>query len=369
MIKKILFIQPHYFVGGHYFQSFNNLIKNLQSYKYYSFLVSLGSEVVFKKDFNKLNKNKKILTFQSTKNSMSFINTLKGFIKTIKLRRQYDIFFYHDVDPFRIAILYLLFGLILNKKKIIIYYAFNPKNYKKNLFTYVKLIIINFFFLCKNNFLFLRTTECRSHWIKLLNISKKKIILLKPIDYHPPLFPAHSNLKKGPLKFGVVGQIRYGKSLDLLNNFFKSNKKYKFYIIGGYANVKEKKKFNFIESKFISKKNFLSYAELIKKSKRLDYLVLLYDENIQEISTLYLAARLKIPIIFYEQSDWLRKLHLSYKFGLMIKSFNQFGTFYSRNNPNYLRFIKELYKYEKDNLNIIKNEQLFRNKIFKTLNY
>jgi hypothetical protein len=368
MIKKILFIQTHYFVGGHYFQSFNNLIKNLQSFEYYNFLVSLGSQVIFKNDFNKLNKEKKILTFSSVKNPMSFINDILGFIKTLKLRHQYDVFFYYDVDPFRIAILNLFFGLIYNQKKTVIYYAFNPMNYDKNIFTYIKLIIIKNFFLKKNNFLFLRTLECRNKWRQLLNIKKKKVNFLKPIDYHPTV-PTYSNFKSGPLKFGVVGQIRYGKSLDLLNKFFKNNTEYKFNIIGGYANKNEKKKFDFIDRKFISKKNFLSYKDLISKGRKLDYLILLYDKNIQEVSSFYLAARLKIPVIFYKKSNWLRNIYLSYKFGLMIKSFDEFGDFYSRKDPIYLRFIKELYKYEKDNLDTMKNEKLFRIKIYKILNY
>ena len=42
MNKNILFIQPYYFIGGHPFQSFNNLILNLYNIRNYDFLVSIN---------------------------------------------------------------------------------------------------------------------------------------------------------------------------------------------------------------------------------------------------------------------------------------------------------------------------------------
>ena len=64
MKKKILFIQPYYFSGGHPFQSFNNLILNLLKYDKYDFLVSINNHIKeknFIKDFNIINKKKKFL--------------------------------------------------------------------------------------------------------------------------------------------------------------------------------------------------------------------------------------------------------------------------------------------------------------------
>ncbi len=64
MKKKILFIQPYYFSGGHPFQSFNNLILNLLKYNNYDFLVSINKflkEKNFINDFNIINKKKKFL--------------------------------------------------------------------------------------------------------------------------------------------------------------------------------------------------------------------------------------------------------------------------------------------------------------------
>ena len=82
-----------------------------------------------------------------------------------------------------------------------------------------------------------------------------------------------------------------------------------------------------------------------------------------------MAARLKIPIIFYEKHTWLKRVYSQYKCGLMIKSFDEFNNFYSRKNSNYLRFIKELCRYEKDNLNTINNVKLFQKKLYQTVNY
>ena len=61
-MKKILFIQPYYFYGGHYYECFNHLIKKLYKFDYYDFLVSTNKynkelEIVKKlndKKFNEL---------------------------------------------------------------------------------------------------------------------------------------------------------------------------------------------------------------------------------------------------------------------------------------------------------------------------
>ena len=119
MKKKFLFIQPFYFYGGHFFQSFNNLIKNLSNFKNYEFLVSINNNLndkVFKKDFNEIKKKNKIYTYNSSLKTDSKINVIKAFFKALSLRKKFDVIFFYDVHIFLLSYLYFIFKLFLKKK-------------------------------------------------------------------------------------------------------------------------------------------------------------------------------------------------------------------------------------------------------------
>ena len=98
-MKKVLFIQPYYFNGGHYYELFNNLIKKLYKLDYYDFLVSINNfNQELNKDFEKIKKIKKIKTFNSSRNVTSIYNIVKSFFKILFLRKKYSVFFYYDGD-------------------------------------------------------------------------------------------------------------------------------------------------------------------------------------------------------------------------------------------------------------------------------
>ncbi len=88
----------------------------------------------------------------------------------------------------------------------------------------------------------------------------------------------------------------------------------------------------------------------------------MYDDYIDintEVSSFFLAARLKTPIICFPTNNWLRKVFLKYKPGLMIKSLKEFSNFPLRNSTKYKRYLNALKKFEKDFLNTSRNEKNF----------
>ena len=153
-----------------------------------------------------------------------------------------------------------------------------------------------------------------------------------------------------------------------MNDYFLKNKKYDFLILGGYADKTAEKNLGFINSKFIEKKKFLEFDYIIKKSSKLDYLVLLYDDYLDintEVSSFFLAVRLRTPIICFPTNNWLRKVFSKYKSGIMIKSLNEFKNFPSRNSKIYKKYIGSLKRYERDFFDTKKNEKNFYNLISK----
>lgn len=360
MNKKFLFIQPFYFYGGHFFQSFNNLIGNLKKYKNFDFLVSINKSLnsnTFKKDFDQLNKKKKIITFKSAKKSDSRINVVKAFFKVLLIKKDYDVIFFYDVHVFLLSYLYLIFSFLLKKKLIVVYLFYGPEILKKSMF---KSFFFKQFINNKNVRLFLRTKELTRAWQKQLINNKCKINYLKSLDY--PNIKSRLKNKTGQLKFGSVGQIRQGKSLSFLNNYFKKNKKFKFYVIGGYANDSARKYFEFLNKSFTEKKIFLSFNYLVKKVEKLDYIVLLYDKMFDkrnEVSTLFLAARMGVPVICFKQNDWLFKKVKKYKCGMAIESLDNFKNFPLRNSKKYKSYVLGLDKFENENFNNENNVKHF----------
>ena len=95
----------------------------------------------------------------------------------------------------------------------------------------------------------------------------------------------------------------------------------------------------------------------------MDYIICLYEDKYpdldSELTTFFLAAKLKIPIIFFKKHTWLRRIHKKYKFGPMISSLKSFSNFPKRNSKKYGFFIKEFEKFSNENLDTIKNERIF----------
>jgi len=364
--KKILLIQPFYFYTGHYFQATNNLIKNLKLFKNYEFLVSINKNIKnksFHKDFLKLKKIKKIHTFNSFSKSDSRLNIISSIFKLISLRNKFDVFHYLDSNIIILSYFNYLFKFFLKKNKINLFIFYGPEVLNKSK---IKLFFFKSFLKNNNVNIYLRTKNLEAAWKKYLPQSKKKIKTVKSLDF--PTFKAFKKNKKKKISFGIVGQIRDGKSIYLLNDYFKKNTEYKFNIIGGFANDKVKSKFNYLDKSFIKSKNFLTFENILKESNKLDYIILLYDHLFDhriDISTLYLAVRLRTPVICFKKRGWLYQRVKEYNCGFTIKNFSEFKNFPKKNTYKYLSYIKGLKKFEKDNFNIILNEKNFYKSITK----
>ena len=367
-MKKILFIQPYYFYGGHYYECFNHLIKKLYKFDYYDFLVSTNKyNKKLEIDFENIKKIKEIKTFNSSKNGVSVINIIKSFFKILYLKKKYSVFFYYDGDVTIFSIFYFFFYYFLKDNKIIFYSAYDGSTLKKIKLKKIKFLFLCFFLNTGNNQIFLRTTVHRDNWRKIFPKCKNNINVIKSIDY--PEITATKITKSKKLTFGVVGQIRFGKSLEFLNEFFNKNTQYDFKIIGSFASKKSKKNFEFINKKYlVGQTDFLPFNDMITETRKLDYILLLYDEYINldnEVSIFYIAAKLRIPIIFLKKQNFLSNIFHKYKCGIMLDNLNEFMEFPTVDSDMYKNFQKNLIKFDEENLNTKENEKYFYNTIIK----
>ena len=367
-MKKVLFIQPYYFNGGHYYELFNNLIKKLYKLDYYDFLVSVNNfNQELNKDFEKIKKIKKIKTFNSSRNATSIYNIVKSFFKILFMRKKYSVFFYYDGDVTIFSVFYFFFYFFLKDKKIIFYSAFDGSILKKIKFKKIKFSFVNFFLNSGRNQIVLRTNGHRDTWRKFFPKYENKINVIKTLDY--PEITSTNKINKEKLNFGVVGQIRFGKSLEFLNDFFNKNTQYDFKIIGSFANKESKKNFEFINNKYLmDQTNFLPFNDMINEARKLDYILLLYDEYVNldsEVTIFYIASKLRIPIIFSKKQNFLRNIFKKYKCGIMIDNLKEFLNFPTSETKEYKTFQKYLIKFDNENLSTSENEKNFYNTLIK----
>ena len=259
------------------------------------------------------------------------------------------------------------FYYFLKDNKIIFYSAYDGSTLKKIKLKKIKFLFLCFFLNTGNNQIFLRTTVHRDNWRKIFPKCKNNINVIKSIDY--PEITATKITKSKKLTFGVVGQIRFGKSLEFLNEFFNKNTQYDFKIIGSFASKKSKKNFEFINKKYlVGQTDFLPFNDMITETRKLDYILLLYDEYINldnEVSIFYIAAKLRIPIIFLKKQNFLSNIFHKYKCGIMLDNLNEFMEFPTVDSDMYKNFQKNLIKFDEENLNTKENEKYFYNAIIK----
>ena len=66
----------------------------------------------------------------------------------------------------------------------------------------------------------------------------------------------------------------------------------------------------------------------------------------QEVSTLFLAARLRSPVICFNKKGWLLEQVKKYNCGIILKSINDFKKLPKRNSQKYKSLIKGLKKFD-----------------------
>jgi hypothetical protein len=108
----------------------------------------------------------------------------------------------------------------------------------------------------------------------------------------------------GHLRFGVIGQIRPGKSLEWLVPLFTANPELGTLRVAGTFSIPEHRgRLAVLDGYSNFDDRFLTEAEMLAAASEQDYLVALYDnwDSRMEVATVYLAARVGRPVIVYSE--------------------------------------------------------------------
>ena len=319
-MPKILIVQPWFSAVGHPAQSLINTAKTIGARSDIAYMIS-GSKRsdVFTDIKEELQKIGNVIDFSVRTDSLRE-GTLKALV-SIRNVLSTDFFIdrilFLDANLILLAILWPFFYQKRIKCLSVIYLA-GPERVARNYF--IKALITQFI-QRKEVFLFLRTEELTADWQKTFPKSTIKCLpsLEMPTDC---ISHTNSQLNSKFIKFGIIGQVRVGKSIEWLVPLFQQNPTIgKLTIAGAFANSAQCEVLTMLHNFEGFQDKFLTEEELLRSAASQDYLLMLYDnwDSRMESAIMFVAARVNRPVIVYDKG-WAGRMVRTYGNGILVSS-------------------------------------------------
>lgn len=306
---KLLIIQPWFCAIGHPAQSLVNMASAIGRDERVEYLVSsTGDSGIFVDSMEQLKAWGKVETF-IVESPTGELNTTKALWALLRMRlkgHKYQRIFFFDGSLLMLALLWPLFSLLLPVKRISLLYLQGPEVFNQCSWR-TKLMIKRFLMRRDVNF-YLRTEELAKAWTNAYKGIEKNIRIstLPSLEIPDGSIRQHVLPQTDQVRFGVIGQIRPGKSLDWLVPVFQ---KYpvigKLTVAGDFFNQASHAQLSFLDTFEGFVNCFMSEDEMLERASMQDYLLMLYDgswDKRMESAILYLAARVNRPVIVYGDS-------------------------------------------------------------------
>ena len=313
----LLIVQPWFSAVGHPAQSLINTAKTVGARSGIAYLISVisNSDLVetAKEELQQLGE---VVEYPVKTDSVRE-GTVKALlsIKTLLVTDfSIDRIFFLDAH---LVLLAALWPFCYQKriKRLSVIYLMGPERVAR--YKIVK-VLIEKFLKRKEVSLFLRTEELAIDWKRVFPQSSIKCLpsLEIPID---DVLPISSRFSHEIIQFGILGQIRTGKSIEWLVPVFKNNPSLgKLIIAGTFNNPAQRQALAVLEGFEGFQDKFLTEKELLSRAIEQDYLLMLYDnwDHRMEGAVMFLAARVNRPVIVYNKG-WCGRMVHTYKNGLI----------------------------------------------------
>jgi hypothetical protein len=333
-MSKLFIIQPWYLAFGHPAQSLLNTARTIGANSEISYMISSSATFnSFDAVKSELEKIGEVVEYPVKTDSLR-----EGTIKALLSIRS---LLYKDITIERIFFLdshlILLAALwpFFNKNKIkrlgVLYLA-GPERIASNRFIKA---IINRFLKRKEVLLFLRTDELVKDWQKVFPKCTIKCLpsLEIPTNYILPIdTPSINQLTN----FGIIGQIRTGKSIERIVPLFQNDSSIgNLTVAGAFADKVQRRALAMLYTFEGFQDKFLTEEELLKIAAMQDYILMLYDnwDSRMESAMMFVAARVNKPVVVYDKG-WS---------GRMVKTYGN-GVLAISEQIDFLDFLKKLPK-------------------------
>ena len=343
---RLVIIQPWFSAVGHPAQSLINTARIIGRNNDILYLISevpgLGN-VKFAKE--KLQESGDVIEYPVQTDSVRE-GTLKGLSSLKKLlsaESSIDRIFFLDAHLVLLAALWP-FYCRPNIRALSVVYLFGPERVSR--FWPVKWMLQRFL-KRREVQLLLRTEELVSAWREAflgVNVKCLPSLELPEDDFDDAQY---AQTPSAHIRFGVLGQIRTGKSLEWLVPLFKSDATLgKLTVAGTFNNDAERQSLSGLVGFEGFRDKFLTEDELVKYALAQDYLLMLYDhwDHRMEGAMMFLAARVNRPVIVFDKG-WCGRMVHTYGNGVLApensQDFPQFAkALPGSGSPEYLKLLQ-----------------------------
>lgn len=212
-------------------------------------------------------------------------------------------------------------------------------------------------FLSRNDaFLYLRTEELADSWrLAYKDLPATSIDTLPSLEI-PDVPSAHVRAPRfGRTHFGIVGQIRPGKSIDWLVPFFQEHPAAgDLHIVGEFSSADNGDLRSLLLSYPLFTNRFLPEKEMIALSESFDYLLVFYDnwDARMEAATLFIAARSGVPVLVYDEG-WCGRIVRQFGCGIAVPRVPRpdaslFSRLPSRDSVEYKRMVCGIFRFKEE---------------------
>jgi hypothetical protein len=308
-VMKLLIIQPWFCAIGHPAQSLLNMASAIGRDERVDYLVSSSSEQSFFQDSMEQLRSWGEVESYAVTTQVGDSNTVRALLALWRIRlkgRQYQRIFFVDESLYVLALLWPIFSPWLPVERIGVLHLFGPNLGAGRRNWWTRLVIGKFLRRPEVKF-YLRTEELAQAWLGAYKANIGRISIstfpsLEIPDAEPRLYPKKQS---DTLAFGIIGQIRVGKSIEWLLPAFQKNAALgRLTVAGEFANPQMREQLSLLREfdGFIN--CFMTESDMLMRAAEQDYLLMLYDvwDKRMESAVLYLAARVNRPVIVYGDS-------------------------------------------------------------------
>ena len=169
--------------------------------------------------------------------------------------------------------------------------------------------------------LFLRTEELTQAWREAFpEVPTDRIDTIPSLEIVGEFSSDSVEVASKELRFGMIGQVRPGKSLEwLVPMFAESTSIGALHVAGAFTNAAHRERLSFLTQYPNFDNRFLTEADMLLAASKQDYLIALYDDwdARMEAATIYVAAQVGKPVIVYDDG-WTGRMVREFECGIGV---------------------------------------------------
>lgn len=327
---NLLIVQPWFTAIGHPAQSLLNTASVLGVDDQISYLISReGGDNLFTGLVEQLGQYGRVETFSVPSSSIRTC-TLLSLLALLRLRsdKKFESILFLDAHLVLLAFFWRWVAWLLRAEELSVIYLMGPEKISSH---WLARKAICSFLSRPDTKLLLRTEELAEAWRSAFPATvKNKIDVLPSLELVSIASTPDSPPPANKLEFGILGQIRPGKSIERLVPLFTQSPDIgRLTVAGTFINQQHEEILAVLRSypNFINR--YLKEEELVMLAGKQHYLLMLYDnwDERMEAATLYLAGRVGRPVIV-RGGGWCGRMVKTYSCGVLCERGDETADFF-----------------------------------------